>query len=660
MNIIGKTIANRYEILEQVGIGGMATVYVAKDHVLNRKVAVKVLKDEFTTDEDFINRFKTEAQAAAGLTHANIVSIYDVGYDEENNIYYIVMELVKGKTLKEIIVRDKSINWKWSLNIAIQIASALELAHRNGIIHRDIKPHNIIITEDGVAKVGDFGIAKTVSNSTMTAFGTTIGSVHYFSPEQAKGGLTDAKSDIYSLGILMYEMLTGKVPFDADTPVSVALKHMQEEAIPPIEVNKDIPQAVSDIVVKAIQKDPNERYDTATEMLADLSKALKDPNGDFVIIENKDGEYTRVMAAVTDEDVRKSKEKKNKIAQFFEDHPNAKWPCIIGGGVLLFVIVFIIANLLFAGNAKVDIPNVVGKTAIEATKIIEDAGLKVEVGEAEASSTVPEGSVVKQSPESKKDAKLNKGEKVKIILSKGPESIELENLVGKDISEVKKTLEKAGLVIKEEKENSANVVENHIISQEPVAGTLVKSGDEIKLKISSGVKKTKVPYVTGMDEGTAKATLINANLKVNIVEQSGEDKDKNGKVLDQDMEKDTELPEGQTVTLTVYRYVEPTRTITLLLSDSTIQSIINSKGRKDDSSNTTSETTPKYTTITVGCNGTDTTRGVGEDVKLNVDDVKESTKELTVSITISGSGMVTINTTKDVYVKDVNGQVVVQ
>ena len=198
----------------------MATVYVARDKVLNRDVAVKVLKDEFTTDDEFVKRFNSEAQAAASLTHANIVSIYDVG--NEDGIYYIVMELVRGKTLKQIINEEGALPWKWSVNIAGQIASALEMAHKNNIVHRDIKPHNIIITEDGVAKVTDFGIAKAVSNSTITAFGTTIGSVHYFSPEQAKGGYTDAKSDIYSLGVVMYEMLTGKVPFDADTSVSVA------------------------------------------------------------------------------------------------------------------------------------------------------------------------------------------------------------------------------------------------------------------------------------------------------------------------------------------------------------------------------------------------------------------------------------------------------
>ena len=281
MNLEGKLLANRYEIVEKVGNGGMSTVYKAIDKVLKRNVAVKILRDEFTTDEEFIKRFEAEAQSAARLTHANIVSIYDVGV--EGNLHYIVMELIQGKTLKEIIIKERGpLPWKWSVNVAIQIASALEMAHKNNIVHRDIKPHNIIITEDGIAKVTDFGIAKAVSNSTITAFGTTIGSVHYFSPEHARGGFTDAKSDLYSLGVVMYEMVTGKVPFDADTPVSVALKHMQEDPEEPIEINPHVPTAINKIIMKALQKDTTLRYQSASEMLRDLKKSLKDPEGDFV------------------------------------------------------------------------------------------------------------------------------------------------------------------------------------------------------------------------------------------------------------------------------------------------------------------------------------------------------------------------------------------
>ena len=281
MNLEGKLLGNRYEMVEKVGNGGMSTVYKAVDKVLKRNVAVKILRDEFTTDEEFIKRFEAEAQSAARLTHANIVSIYDVGV--EGNLHYIVMELIQGKTLKEIIIKERGpLPWKWSVNVAIQIASALDMAHKNNIVHRDIKPHNIIITEDGIAKVTDFGIAKAVSNSTITAFGTTIGSVHYFSPEHARGGFTDAKSDLYSLGVVMYEMLTGRVPFDADTPVSVALKHMQEEPEEPIEINPHIPVAINKIIMKALQKDATLRYQSASEMLSDLKKSLKNPDGDFV------------------------------------------------------------------------------------------------------------------------------------------------------------------------------------------------------------------------------------------------------------------------------------------------------------------------------------------------------------------------------------------
>ena len=326
MNLDGSLLADRYEIITKVGNGGMATVYKAKDTLLNRFVAVKILRDEFTTDQEFIKRFEAEAQAAASITHPNIVSVYDVG--NQDNLYYIVMELIQGKTLKEIILEEGGpLPWKWSVNIAIQIASALEVAHKNNVIHRDIKPHNIIITEDGVAKVTDFGIAKAVSNSTITAFGTTIGSVHYFSPEHARGGFTDAKSDLYSLGVVMYEMLTGKLPFDADTPVSVALKHMQEEPVEPADINDKIPEAVNDIIMKALRKDTSLRYQSATAMLRDLNMALKDPDGDFV--DNTDDDSIddfatqRISTIYDEEDLntnntrggKRSKKKENKLVR---------------------------------------------------------------------------------------------------------------------------------------------------------------------------------------------------------------------------------------------------------------------------------------------------------------------------------------------------------
>ena len=341
MNLEGKLLGNRYEIIEKIGSGGMATVYKAKCLVLKRYVAVKVLRDEFTTDEEFIKRFNVEAQAVASLTHPNIVSVYDVGH--EGDLYYIVMELVKGKTLKEIIVEEGVLGWKWSVKIAMQIASALETAHRNNIIHRDIKPHNIIITEDGVAKVTDFGIAKAVSNSTITAFGTTIGSVHYFSPEHARGGFTDARSDLYSLGVVMYEMVTGRVPFDSDTPVSVALKHMQEEPIEPIKIKPDLPQSVNDIIMKAMRKEANERYQSATEMIKDLELALKHPEEQFVSTHTLGDSPTQKISLNYAEELQKQETRKkmgklDKIKKYFEEHPVVKVIAIILACILVFSI----------------------------------------------------------------------------------------------------------------------------------------------------------------------------------------------------------------------------------------------------------------------------------------------------------------------------------
>ena len=595
MNLIGKIIGNRYEILEEVGLGGMATVYKAKDHVLNRLVAVKVLKDEFTTDTEFIKRFNTEAQAAASLSHPNIVSIYDVGHEDENNLYYIVMELVQGKTLKEIINSEGVLSWKWAVNIAMQIASALELAHKNGIVHRDIKPHNIIITEDGIAKVTDFGIAKAVSNSTITAFGTTIGSVHYFSPEQAKGGFTDAKSDLYSLGVVMYEMLTGKVPFDADTPVSVALKHMQEEAKEPIELNSEIPTAVNQIVVKAMQKEPTARYQNATEMLHDLGKALKDPDGDFVIIENKDGGYTRVMPAISDDQINQNKKEEVKTkTNFFTEHPKAKIAIIILSLVLLFVIVFLITKIAIDGGikSKVDMPNLVGKTLEEAQNMADDLGLTLETSEV-ASSDVEEGKIVSQDPEYK-EGKIEKGSTIKVNVSKGPEQNELPKLEGMKIEDARNTAEALGITLKEETQNSDTVESGVIIKQDTAVGTLVKSGDTVTVHVSSGVEKVKVPTVVGMDEGTATATLKNAGLNPKVSYESNEEKD-DGKVISQSIDANTETAKNSEITIVVNKIVKEQKTINVIVD---VKSIIGSSSSQNTNTSK-NETTEIADTVNV-------------------------------------------------------------
>lgn len=591
MNLVGKIIGNRYEILREIGNGGMAIVYKAKDHVLNRDVAVKVLRDEYTTDSDFIKRFNIEAQSAANLQHPNIVAIYDVGHEEENNLYYIVMELIKGKTLKEIINKDEKLSWKWAINIAIQIASALENAHKNGIVHRDIKPHNIMITEDGVAKVTDFGIAKAVSNSTITSFGTTIGSVHYFSPEQAKGSVTDAKSDLYSLGVVMYEMLTGKVPFDADTPVSVALKHIQEEPVPPIELNPEIPTAVNDIVLKAMKKDPTERYQSATEMLADLSKALKDPDGDFVIVENKDGAYTRIMNAVGDNTSKKSKRKK-----FFDEHPRTKIMVAILSLALLFVVVFLITKVALEGGlkSKVNIPDLTNKTQDEAQKIVDDLGLKLEDGEPQASSTVEEGKVISQDPKFENNKKIAKGSTIKVVLSKGPETADMPNFVGEKIDDVREKADEMGLLLDISEVNSNDVDEGKVISQDVKSGKQVKSGDTVKLVVSKGAEKTTVPTVIDMDEGTAKATLSNAKLKANVT-YANDSTRTDGKVISQSIEQGKQVNINTTIDIVVNKIEVKESKVKIQLKVSVAGSALS----KTDSGNATSGEQQQVTKLTV-------------------------------------------------------------
>ena len=559
MNIEGKLLGSRYEIIEKVGNGGMATVYKATDKVLKRNVAVKILRDEFTTDEEFIRRFEAEAQSAAKLTNANIVSIYDVGVD--GNLYYIVMELIQGKTLKEIIIKeDGPLPWKWSINVAIQIASALEVAHRNNIIHRDIKPHNIIITEDGVAKVTDFGIAKAVSNSTITAFGTTIGSVHYFSPEHAKGGFTDSKSDIYSLGVVIYEMVTGKVPFDADTPVSVALKHMQEDPVEPIKLNPNIPTSVNKIIMKALQKDANLRYQSATEMLEDLNMCLKNPEGDFVEeVEYDETAKTQVInTSKLQQEAKKDQnpnKKENKFKRFIKNH---KILSTIIGLILLFVVSLggTMGILNLTNPPEVVMPNVVGMTKEEAQKAIEEAKLVFEVEKEEYSKDVEEGKVISQDPTyMERFNKVKQGSTVKVVISKGQEKTVVPKVVGMKEDEAVKALETAKLKVEIVEEASKKVEEGYVISQETDPETDAFAGDTVIIHVSTGVEKASVPDVIGNSEEDAKKSLEAQGFVV--ITTTAEDSSKaTGVVLKQSIDAGKSVEKGTKITITVNSYEE--------------------------------------------------------------------------------------------------------
>lgn len=589
MNLEGKLLGNRYEIIEKIGNGGMATVYKATDKVLKRNVAVKILRDEFTTDDEFIKRFEVEAQSAARLTHPNIVSIYDVGVD--GNLYYIVMELIQGKTLKEIIVKEKGpLPWKWSINVSIQIASALEMAHRNNIIHRDIKPHNIIITEDGVAKVTDFGIAKAVSNSTITAFGTTIGSVHYFSPEHARGGFTDAKSDLYSLGVVMYEMVTGRVPFDADTPVSVALKHMQEEPVEPIELNPNLPIAVNKIIMRALQKDTTLRYQTASEMLVDLKKSLKDPEGDFV--EELEYDPTAKTQVIDTNAYRDNKQTKNssgkkdgKFKTFVKTH---KGLSIFIGLLLLFV--------LSLGGTML----VLNLTYME------------------------------------KFNKVKQGSTVKVVVSKGEEKTTVPKVVGMEKDKAVKALEDAKLKVEIVEESSKKVQEGYVISQETSPDTEAFAGDTIKIHVSTGVEKATVPDVIGKSQADAKKTLEAQGFVVAVTTSEDSSKE-NGIVLKQSLDSGKTVEKGSTVTITVNSY-EASKTMSVNIN---VKAITGGYSEETSNSNTTENKTVKTVSITLksGNNTLYSDSGVDKNTTSKSTTISgKGSMDLTLTITDSNGG----------------------
>ncbi len=578
MNLVGKLLGNRYEILEKIGSGGMATVYKARCLVLKRYVAVKVLREEYTTDNEFIKRFNTEAESAASLTHPNIVSVYDVG--QEGNLYYIVMELIKGKTLKEIIVEQGKLGWKWSVKIGLQIASALETAHRNNIVHRDIKPHNIIITEDGTAKVTDFGIAKAVSNSTITAFGTTLGSVHYFSPEHARGGYTDAKSDLYSLGVVMYEMITGRVPFDADTPVSVALKHMQEKPIEPIKLNPAIPQSVNDIIMKAMQKDPNMRYETATEMIADLEYALRNPNASIDSDDEKDfdtqkvrvqgkSKHSRVEEDDDDDDEEDEEDYEEmgffgKIGYFFSEHPVVKWILI----VILLIAVFVGTIAITIGikkanePKKLDMPNLVGLTLEEAKEKYGDI-IEIEVEDEAFDPEAPEGQIVKQSPVFQENYQITEGAKIKVTISKGQNIVQVPKFVGLTKDEAMKLANEKELVLDIQEDFDDEIEKGIVILQklpeaaegtELAEGTEILAGTKIQIKVSLGIEQVVVPNLVGMTEAEAKAKITEAKLTLKSATKKTDMKAKYGEVIEQSVAADSKVDKNTEISIYINDY----------------------------------------------------------------------------------------------------------
>ena len=531
---MSKLLAGRYELIEKIGEGGMAVVYKAKDRLLNRYVAIKILRPEFTQDEQFLESFKRESQAAAGLQHPNIVSIYDVG--RTGNINFIVMELVDGRPLSDLIKEKGRLDYKTTIDIAKQMASALSIAHKHQIIHRDVKPHNIMITSDGVAKLTDFGIARAVSNATMVAdTSKIIGSVHYFSPEQARGAYVDERSDIYSLGIVMFEMLTGRVPFDGETPVEVALKHINEDVPSPAKLVPGIPPALDKIVLKATDKYQTERYKSVDEMLEALKNVefVTQMVGDRVFAAESEPKPRRdeSLVAPVMSSRREDRDQEMVIAPANPRKPKArpddkkkkKRAIIIGvaaAAILALFGILYVSGVIGGGGKEVTVPDVKGMSYSEAKEVLEAKGLKVEkADEPIASQKIEKGKIVSQTPS--KNSKVKKGRTVRVILSAGNTELKVPDLKGLSYKEAKTLLSEMGLQIsKGDEVDSDSVAEGLIASQYPSAKTKVDKGDIITVNISKGKKDAVIPKLVGTtftSESDVSATLSKYGYKLGKV-----------------------------------------------------------------------------------------------------------------------------------------------
>lgn len=620
----GMFLADRYEIIEQIGTGGMADVYKAKCHKLNRYVAIKVMKSEFSQDKTFVSKFWAEAQSAAGLVNPNVVNVYDVGV--ENGIYYIVMELVEGITLKKYIEKRGRLPYKEAVSIAIQVANGMDAAHKHNIVHRDIKPQNIIISKEGKVKVTDFGIAKVASSATINT-SASMGSVHYISPEQARGGYSDERSDIYSLGITLFEMLTGTVPFDGDSAVSVAVQHIQDSIPLPSQLVEGVPVSVDKIVLKCTQKKTDRRYQSAAELIVDLKKSLVMPDEDFVrmgsaydsVLKKDEEEYnpdddellTESAGHDLDDDnddtddelLENDSDKDEDIDDERNDKLELVMKCIgIGIAVIILMItIFVVIKLV--GNGKntaknnknsveattvntannnssdmVEVPEVVGKTKEDAIKALNKLGLGYKAV-TQSSDTVAEDCVISQGNVG--GSKVEKNSQIVLTISTGKENKEVTvpNVKGKSEQEAKEAIEAANLVASVDYQYSDSVEAGNVIKYSPSGS--VAEGSTVTIHVSRGKKVTNVsvPNVLGMSESFASQTLDSANLKVTVKYETSS-KAEYGTVTSQTpYSAGDSVPSGTTITIYVSHYQQTAQQTTTAANNK------NNNGNSNNSSN---------------------------------------------------------------------------
>ncbi len=588
---IGTILGNRYEILEKIGAGGMSVVYRARDTKLERSVTVKVLRDEFAADDDFISRFKIEAQAAASLSHPNIVNVYDVG--TEFDTYYIVMEYINGCTLKEIITKEAPFDNKKALNYALKIAYALQHAHKNHIVHRDIKPQNILVTQDEELKVTDFGIAHAATSSTVIMTTSAIGSVHYFSPEQARGGYVDEKSDLYSLGIVMYEMVTRKLPFEGDSSVSIALKHINDDLPAISQFNVNISKSLERIIEKATEKRVDQRYADTDSMILDMKKALNDPSGEFIekndlilsttqkltesdliairketrreeielesIKETKEKNSTEIETIEEPkektEDIKDIKEKKEKDFEEDKLDKSEEIKLIISAVVAAFAIIAIIFTITYVNLGKksliknpngseitiVEVPDLGNITLSEASDLLVKSQLRVKIGES-VESNIEAGRIVSQTPAA--GSKVPKDTEITISISLGIQTYEVPSLVNISKTEAEEIVyNQKKFTIRIQYEYNNTVKLGDVISQQPKAGEKAKLGDEILIIVSRGIpaKVVKVPNIVGLSEQNAINKLEQSELTAGNITYSPSDDFEKGLVIKQLISAGTEV-----------------------------------------------------------------------------------------------------------------------